>query len=403
MKAKNSLNITSLPLKLSRASSRRGVSSSFSTAYSTPYASILANLSSPCQEIVMILSRVWLKRSRDKALTFPRRADDTSSQGSREAESMLILRAARQRLAIRATAAVLALCFAPIAARAQEVKSRDIPLISGGVGFVTSTNGGNTTYLPVISPLLAAPVGSSHPGREPRHCSDSFFPKVEGEAGYKSDTFLGLTFLQADILASRHVTIVAGEFLTPFATYNERLTPIWIGNFEDAPLIFSLGTMGTASSVGGMLRGSAFSTSRLSADYAVYFSANSTNQQFNARRASGGRGSLYFPAARLEAGASYGRLLQGAAVNFAGAHLWWEPSSTALKLRSEYAHGPHSRGTGSRLIIAFPDSRTGRVSPAASSPCCACSRPFVPARCERWASVRRHAAGRLRSRLPIAS
>ena len=257
---------------------------------------------------------------------------------------MLILRAARQRLAKRATAAVLALCFAPIAARAQEVKSRDIPLISGGVGFVTSTNGGNTTYLPVISPLLAAPVGSHILVESRAIVLTSFFPKGGGQAGYKSDTFLGLTFLQADILASRHVTIVAGEFLTPFATYNERLTPIWIGNFEDAPLIFSLGTMGTASSVGGMLRGSAFSTSRLSADYAVYFSANSTNQQFNARRASGGRGSLYFPAARLEAGASYGRLLQGAAVNFAGAHLWWEPSSTALKLRSEYAHGPHSSG-----------------------------------------------------------
>ena len=32
-------------------------------------------------------------------------------------------------------------------------------LISGGVGFITSTNGGNTTYIPVISPLLAAPLG----------------------------------------------------------------------------------------------------------------------------------------------------------------------------------------------------------------------------------------------------
>ena len=54
------------------------------------------------------------------------------------------------------------------------------------------------------------------------------------------------------------MTVVAGEFLTPFGTYNERLTPIWISNFESAPLIFPLGTMNTGSSVGGMVRGSAF-------------------------------------------------------------------------------------------------------------------------------------------------
>jgi hypothetical protein len=46
----------------------------------------------------------------------------------------------------------------------------------------------------------------------------------------------------------------------------------------------------------------------------------------------------------LEAGASYGRLLQGAAANFAGAHMWWEPAGTAFRLRSEYARGPHSSG-----------------------------------------------------------
>jgi hypothetical protein len=37
--------------------------------------------------------------------------------------------------------------------------AQDTPLISGGVGFFTSTNGGNTTYYPIIEPLLAAPLG----------------------------------------------------------------------------------------------------------------------------------------------------------------------------------------------------------------------------------------------------
>jgi hypothetical protein len=229
-------------------------------------------------------------------------------------------------------------------AAAQDVEGHNVPLISGGVGFVTSTNGGDTTYIPVITPLLAAPIGSRILVESRAIILDPFSPKGGGQAGYRSNYFLGLTYLQADILASRHATIVAGEFLTPFATYNERLSPIWIGNFQDAPLNFGVGTMGTASSVGGMLRGSAFSTARLSADYAVYFSASSTNQQFSAARASGGRGSLYFPATRLELGASYGRQLQGAAKNFAGAHVWWEPANTGLRVRSEYARGPHSSG-----------------------------------------------------------
>jgi hypothetical protein len=147
-----------------------------------------------------------------------------------------------------------------------------------------------------------------------------------------------------DYIANRHLTVVAGEFLTPFGTYNERLSPIWISNFQSVPLIFPLGTMGTGSSVGGMLRGSAFSTGTVSLDYAAYFSASSTNQQFDSERSSGGRADLYFPQARLEAGASYGRLLQGQRANFVGAHVWWEPADSLFKLRSEYAHGPHSQG-----------------------------------------------------------
>jgi hypothetical protein len=54
--------------------------------------------------------------------------------------------------------------------------------------------------------------------------------------------------------------------------------PIWIGNFADGPpLILPIGTMGTDSSVGGMLRGSVISTQKFSIDYAAYFSAGNRN------------------------------------------------------------------------------------------------------------------------------
>lgn len=224
------------------------------------------------------------------------------------------------------------------------IAAQDVPLISGGVGFVTSTNAGNTTYIPVISPVLAAPLGKHVLVESRATILDAYFPKGGGQSGYTSSSFLGLSYLQMDYIANPHLTVVAGEFLTPFGTYNERLSPIWISNYESAPLIFSLGTMSTGSSVGGMVRGSAFSNENVSLDYAAYFSAASTNEQFNAQRSSGGRADLYFPKARVEVGGSYGRLLQNTHQNFSGIHLWWEPADALVKFRSEYAHGPHSRG-----------------------------------------------------------
>jgi hypothetical protein len=222
--------------------------------------------------------------------------------------------------------------------------AQDTPLISGGGGFITTTNGGNTTYIPIITPVLVAPLGDHLLVESRATIADSYSPRGGGQSGYTSSSFLGLSFLQLDYVANRHATLVVGEFLTPFGTYNERLTPIWIGNFENAPLIFPLGVMSTASGVGGMLRGSAFSTRRVSLDYAGYFSANSTNPQFNAERSSGARASLYFPQSRLEIGGSFGRLLQGQHQNYAGMHLWWEPENAPFKFRSEYAHGSHSYG-----------------------------------------------------------
>jgi hypothetical protein len=222
--------------------------------------------------------------------------------------------------------------------------------------------------LPIIAPALVAPLGNHLLVESRATIVESYFPRGGGEPGYTHDAFLGLSYLQADVIANRSITLVAGEFLTPFGTYNERLSPIWIGNFEDAPLIFSLGTMSTASSVGGMVRGSACTGNRINLDYAVYFSAASTNQQFNAERSTGGRASVYFPNARLEAGLSAGRLLQDTRENFIGTHLWWEPANSNLRLRSEYARGPHAQGYWIEadyrwLRFHGEDSLVGRIEP----------------------------------------
>jgi hypothetical protein len=266
------------------------------------------------------------------------------------------------RFYVRASSTALALLFATSGhfAFAQET-----PLISGGVGFFTSTNGGNTTYLPIIEPLLAAPVGAHVLVESRAALLESFSP---GGNGYDHTHFLGFTFLQADYIATPHLTIVGGDFLIPFNSYNERLSPIWIGNFQDGPLIASLGTTSSGSGLGGMLRGNAIARNKYSIDYATYFSTRSSNEQFSAQRSSGGRASLYLPQQRLEVGLSYNRVLQGTGENFYGMHIWWEPKDTAFRLRSEFARGHHAQGYWIEAdyrtqALGGPDSILGRLEP----------------------------------------
>jgi hypothetical protein len=295
----------------------------------------------------------------DNPLTFTRHPFDTCFQHGRETPSMswlsLSTAAEHRKLTILIAIAVLsASSFA-----------QKVPLISGGVGFITSTKGGNTTYIPVVAPALVAPIGNHLLVESRATILESFFPN---QNGYDHQHFAGLSYLQADIVAAERMTIVAGEFLTPFGTYNERLSPIWISNFEDAPLIYNLGTMSTGSSVGGMLRGSAASSDSFNLAYAAFFSAASTNEQFNAQRAAGGQASAYFPKTRLEVGFSYDRRLQDIHENFSGVHVWWEPAGSYLRLRSEYARGAHVLGywieADYRLAhFGGAESLIGRIEP----------------------------------------
>jgi len=222
--------------------------------------------------------------------------------------------------------------------------AQETPLLSGGVGFFSNTTGGNTSYLPIIEPLLAAPIGKRFVVESRALLDESFTPTGNGQPGYSHAHFIGLTYLQGNYFLSPHITLVGGSFLLPFNTYNDRLSPIWISNFQDGPLISGLGLLSTGTGVGGMLSGSAISRPKYSIDYKAWFSARSGNQQFNSERSSGGRVSLYLPPKRLEMGLSYDRQLQGTHENFYGAHLWWEPANTAFRLRSEFARGHHAQG-----------------------------------------------------------
>jgi hypothetical protein len=222
--------------------------------------------------------------------------------------------------------------------------AQDTPLISGGLAFFHNTNAGTTSYQPIIEPLIAAPIGSRFLIESRATLLENFAPKGGGQPGYDHTHFAGFTYLQGDYLASSHLTIVGGSFLLPFNTYNDRLSPVWISNFQDGPLIAGLGTMSSGSGLGGMLSGSAVSHNKYSIDYKTWFSARSGNEQFNSKRSAGGRASLYLPDSHLEIGLSFDRLLQGTQENFYGAHVWWEPKDTAFRLRSEFGRGHHAQG-----------------------------------------------------------
>src|ERR1700733_6406110 len=112
------------------------------------------------------------------------------------------------------------------------MRAQDTPLLSGGVGFLTSTNGGNTTYQPIIEPLLAAPIGQHLLIESRAALLETYAPRSNGLPGSDHTFFGAVTYLQGDAILTPHVTLVAGSFLIPFGTYNERLSPIWISNFQ---------------------------------------------------------------------------------------------------------------------------------------------------------------------------
>jgi hypothetical protein len=231
-----------------------------------------------------------------------------------------------------------------LAASSSICVAQNTPLISGGVGFFSQTTGGQTLLYPTIEPVLVDPIGNQLLIESRASLFEFFSEKGAGRSGYNMSHFIGLTYLQADIVASRHLTVVLGDYLIPFNTYNDRLSPIWISNFQDGPLIANLSFTSSGSGLGEMVSGNAMERKNYSIDYNVYYSVRSSNEQFSASHGIGGRSSLHLPRQRLELGLSYNRLMQDTHENFYGAHAWWEPEGTAFRFRSEYGRGHHADG-----------------------------------------------------------
>jgi hypothetical protein len=239
------------------------------------------------------------------------------------------------------------------ASHSQTAEEKPVPLLTGGIGYFTNVEAGQTTLVPVFAPVLLVPLGDRWLIESRGEFSGEFLPqngRLSGQLEKEVD------YAQVDYIANRFLTVTAGRFLTPFGIYNERLYPIWIRKLENVPIIFPLGT---GSSDGLMFRGGFALNSKANLNYAAYFSTLSTINKLDSDRLTGGRIGFFLPGPRLEFGASFQQLLQEDRSRSAGFHFGWQPNRVPLNLRSEYAWSG-SKGNGYWIEGAYALSQVTR-------------------------------------------
>jgi hypothetical protein len=233
----------------------------------------------------------------------------------------------------------------------------NVPILSGALAFLGSSNGGVQAYQPVIAPVLVAPFGD-HWLVEARADVQGYISREDGTTGPYSGIFAaGLDYAQLDYIANSHLTVTVGRFLTPFNIYNERLSALWIANLQDSPIIFTIGTRTSASSNGFMVRGDIVTRPTWVLNYTAYFSASTTTENLQAGRSAGGRTGVFLPRTGLEIGASYQRFLQSGDYNTSGAYFVWQPPPIPFDVRFEYAHSPGGQGYWLEGAYHLADSR----------------------------------------------
>jgi hypothetical protein len=219
-----------------------------------------------------------------------------------------------------------------------------VPVISGGAVMLATENGSSTAIQPILTPVGLVPLGD-HFLAETRIDLREFFFRANSGQPYSHQWFTTIDYLQLDYIANPHMTVTVGRFLTPFGMYNERLSAQWMRNLQDIPIIYEIGESPISGSQNGaMVRGSAYSNANFEINYAAFFGATSTVNKFESGRATGFRGGVFLPKARLEIGGSYERRLENQHINQSGMYFSWQPNNTPLDVKSEFAYSPHAYG-----------------------------------------------------------
>lgn len=221
-----------------------------------------------------------------------------------------------------------------------------VPVISGGLGYVYHVQGGVPTLEPQINPVLLAAFGK-HVLFETRTDFTGFFNRRNGTSGdYTGQVFKTVEFVQLEWLANTHATPVLGRYLMPFGIYPERLTPIWIANIQEYPLIYGIGAFPGGNADGAQLRGVAVEKPQFNLQYTAYYSLHYNQNYLGAGRVAGGDASIYLKNQRAEIGTSYQRYLdQGPHFNSEAVYLTWQPfQNNNLDLKAQYSHSYYGHG-----------------------------------------------------------
>lgn len=244
----------------------------------------------------------------------------------------------------------VAICLLAIPAFAQDQSQtlnfdtiRPVPVFTAGVGFISTFQGGTPHLGPLVSPVILVPLGKNWL-IENRDTFESDLAPPPGGNGFKGVLQKEVDYLQLDYIANPYLTVTVGRFLAPFGIYNERLYPIWIRDLQSDPLILPIATGPSGAGTGLMLRGGFSATPKIEINYATYFSTLSTINRFDSDRDIGFRTGLFLPGPRLEVGGSFQHLLQDDHSNAFGFHFEWQPPSTSLDLRAEYANSHNGSG-----------------------------------------------------------
>ena len=255
----------------------------------------------------------------------------------------------------RAACVVLVLCLIPALVRAQTSSSdRPVPILTGSVGYFTFVTAGQTQLDAQVNPVLLLPLGDRWL-IESRAEFEGAFQRPPGGGPFGGPVSKKLDYLQVDYIVNPFLTVTVGRFLTPFGIFNERLYPIWIRSLQQDPLIFPIST---GSSDGMMLRGGFPVNARANLNYAVDVSAVSTeHSNLESNRSVGARVGIFLPGPRIEAGASWQKLLQNERTNAFGFYATWQPQRIPLNMHAEYARS--IQGSGYWVDGAYRLSRVG--------------------------------------------
>lgn len=235
----------------------------------------------------------------------------------------------------------LFLLSAGLAAAQSGDVEKPVPILTGSAGYFNFVTAGQNQIDAQINPVLLVPLGDKWLV-EARMEFEGAFQRPPGGGSYGGEVSKNLDYAQVDYIANRYVTVTTGRFLTPFGIFNERLYPIWIRSLQQDPLILPLSAQ---SSDGMMLRGGFPVDPKVNLNYAAYVSAVSTgHNNLQSDRNAGGRMSVFFPSLRLEAGASFQKLLQDARANAFGFYFAWWSTQLPLNVHSEYARSNQGSG-----------------------------------------------------------